>query len=251
MHYNNIYKIIVHCIFITRKSCLSLFAGALKTEMTRLELKYVSLQKDLETRKKEGERAEGVASSLKNQVESLREELKATQKAYQDKMDLSHAAIEKEWEIKMGKLRDTHLSDLETTALGLKKNHGIEVQDLCSRHEGESRDLQTALQRVTSDASAESQQVGQELSKTLALLKEEKALRGNDVAQLQHRMSEEREAAQARLTSELEALRLSLEAISEEKERLVHEGNDTVMELMKEMYKKAQGDYKPIRPLIS
>lgn len=216
--------------------------GALKTELTRLELKYVSLQKDLESRKKEGERAEGVASSLKNQVESLREELKATQKAYQDKMDLSHAAIEKEWEIKMGKLRDVHFSDLENSSSSLKKNHMIELQELSSRHEGELRDMQSTLQRVTSDASADSQLVGLELSRTLASLKAEKASRVSDVADLHQRIIEEREAAQARLTSELEALRISLESLSDEKERLVHEGNDTVMGLMKEMYKKAQGN---------
>lgn len=210
--------------------------------MTRLELKYISLQKDLESRKKEGERAEGVASSLKNQVESLREELKATQKAYQDKMDLSHAAIEKEWEIKMGKLRDTHFLDLENSSSNLKRNHVIELQELSSRHEGELRDMQSTLQRVTSDASADSQLMGLELSRTLASLKEEKASRVSDVADLHQRISEEREAAQARLTSELEALRLSLESLSDEKERLVHEGNDTVMGLMKEMYKKAQGN---------
>ena len=218
------------------------FIGALKTEMTRLELKYVSLQKDLESRKKEGERAEGVTNSLKNQVESLREELKATQKAYQEKMDISHSVIEEEWEKKMKKLQDGHVSDLDRAASCLQKSHRIEVQSLSSRHESELRDLQTALARVTSEATADSQLVSGELSRTVAMLKEEKASRVSDVALLHQRISEEREAAHAKLTSELQALRLSMESIADEKERLVHEGHDTVLGLMKEMYRKAQGD---------
>jgi uncharacterized coiled-coil protein SlyX len=57
--------------------------GVLQVEMNKLETKYANMQKDFEQKKKEGERAEGVQDSLKSQVESLREELKANQRAYQ------------------------------------------------------------------------------------------------------------------------------------------------------------------------
>ena len=74
------------------------FIGVYKLEITRLESKYTTLQKDLEAKKKESERSESVSTSLKNQVETLRDELKATQKAYQEKMEMSTLKLEKEWE---------------------------------------------------------------------------------------------------------------------------------------------------------
>ena len=41
------------------------------------------------------------AAYLSRQVENLREELEATQKAYQDKMDLARSKLEAEWENKL------------------------------------------------------------------------------------------------------------------------------------------------------
>jgi DNA-binding transcriptional regulator YiaG len=38
---------------------------------------------------------------LKNQVESLREELKASQKAFRDRMDMSQAKLEAEWQARL------------------------------------------------------------------------------------------------------------------------------------------------------
>jgi hypothetical protein len=49
-----------------------------------------------------------VCNGLKTQVESLREELKATQKAFRDKMDLSLSKLDGEWAEKMDKLKAEH-----------------------------------------------------------------------------------------------------------------------------------------------
>ena len=75
--------------------------GSLKTQLTAAENKTKSLQKELDAKKKESERVEGVCTSLKNQVESLRDELKATQKAFRDKMDASLAKVEADWQAKL------------------------------------------------------------------------------------------------------------------------------------------------------
>ena len=62
----------------------------------------------MDSKKKETERVESVCNGLKTQVESLREELKATQKAFRDKMDLSLAKLDGEWTEKMEKLKEEH-----------------------------------------------------------------------------------------------------------------------------------------------
>ena len=51
---------------------------------------------------------ESVCNGLKTQVESLREELKATQKAFRDKMDGSLAKLDGEWAGKMEQLKAAH-----------------------------------------------------------------------------------------------------------------------------------------------
>jgi hypothetical protein len=67
------------------------------------------LQQELDGKKKEVERVDSVCNGLKTQVESLREELKATQKAFRDKMDLSLAKLDGEWSGKMEILRADHM----------------------------------------------------------------------------------------------------------------------------------------------
>ena len=66
------------------------------------------MQQDLDAKKKESERVESVCNGLKTQVESLREELKATQKAFREKMDISLAKLDGEWAEKMEKLKSDH-----------------------------------------------------------------------------------------------------------------------------------------------
>ena len=75
------------------------------------------LQQDLDSKKKEAERVESVCNGLKTQVESLREELKATQKAFRDKMDLSLAKLDGEWTEKMEKLKADHTVNILTSVL--------------------------------------------------------------------------------------------------------------------------------------
>ena len=52
----------------------------------------------------ENERAGAVTTGLKNQIESLREELQASQKAFRDKMDTSQAKLESDWQAKLVRL---------------------------------------------------------------------------------------------------------------------------------------------------
>ena len=71
----------------------------------------------MDSKKKEAERVESVCNGLKTQVESLREELKATQKAFRDKMDLSLAKLDGEWTEKMEKLKADHTVNTMTSVL--------------------------------------------------------------------------------------------------------------------------------------
>jgi predicted nucleic acid-binding Zn-ribbon protein len=65
----------------------------LKNEKDRWEGKAKGFMKTLEDRKKDFERAENVTNGLKTQVEGLRDELKASQKAFRDKMDMDKVCV--------------------------------------------------------------------------------------------------------------------------------------------------------------
>ena len=72
----------------------------------------------MEAKKKEVERVDSVCNGLKTQVESLREELKATQKAFRDKMDLSLAKLDGEWAAKMDQLKADHAVSRTRVSVG-------------------------------------------------------------------------------------------------------------------------------------
>lgn len=121
--------------------------NALKNDITKWEGKAKNLQKELENRKKESERAESVTNGLKNQVESLREELKASQKAFRDKMDMSQAKLEAEWQ---GKL-DTQIEESSLALANLRKellhNSSEDLEKLIQRHDEDIQELKTLLQK--------------------------------------------------------------------------------------------------------
>ena len=73
----------------------------LRGEVSKLDAKSKALQKELDAKKLENERASSVTTGLKNQVESLREELQASQKAFREKMDMSQAKLEADWQAKL------------------------------------------------------------------------------------------------------------------------------------------------------
>ena len=62
--------------------------GIITTNNEVLYEKVKSLRLELDAKKKEGEGAQGVIAGLKSQIESLREELKASQKAFRAKKQI-------------------------------------------------------------------------------------------------------------------------------------------------------------------
>ena len=63
--------------------------ASLQKDYQKVQEKYKSLKVEFEAKRRDGELAQGTISGLKNQIDDLREELKSTQKAYKEKMDMS------------------------------------------------------------------------------------------------------------------------------------------------------------------
>ena len=137
--------------------------GTMRGEMNKLESRCTSLQQDLEAKRKEGERTEGICSGLKTQVENLREELKATQKAYQDKMEMSLAKLEAEWQAKMLKLQQDHAAGVIAAVAKAEAVIQNQLVEARRTHQQEMDRLQAqldALQLATQEGNAEADEIG-------------------------------------------------------------------------------------------
>lgn len=193
--------------------------NALKAEVLKYENKTKALQKELDAKKKESERAETVVNGLKNQVESLREELKASQAAFREKMDSSRAKIDADWQAKMDSLLSDHemaLKDLEEL---LKRAHQSELDALCASHEEEVLTLKSALQKEASEASTELARAEQERLRLVKELSEEKEGREREVADLKASAAADVKDREDRHKREVDSLRKELFGSSELKEK--------------------------------
>ena len=131
--------------------------------MNKLESRCTSLQQDLEAKRKESERAEGICNGLKTQVENLREELKATQKAYQDKMEMSLAKLEAEWQAKMLKMQQEHAAGVIAAVAKAEAVIQNQLVEARRTHQQEIDRLQAqldALQLATQAGNAEADEIG-------------------------------------------------------------------------------------------
>ena len=111
-------------------------------EKQRLEKDYhKSLEKckylknELEAKKKEGEGAQGVISGLKSQIENLREELKANQKAFRDKMDMGLQKLEEDWQQKMDQVKELHNQEILDIRIEMDGKMSSDKEDLIKSHE--------------------------------------------------------------------------------------------------------------------
>jgi hypothetical protein len=127
---------------------------ALEKEHAKVKEKVKSLKLELDAKKKEGEGAQGVIAGLKSQIESLREELKASQKAFRDKMDMGLAKLEEDWQRKMDTLVESHGQALVDQQSELEAAMGVERQALIAAHEEMQTSLQTEAQEAAEKASA-------------------------------------------------------------------------------------------------
>lgn len=148
----------------------------MKNEYNKIDTKLKALQKELDSKKKENERSESVTTSLKNQVESLREELKASQKAFRDKMDLSTAKLEAEWQEKLSNQIELHNTNIDNLTNDLTTKHSNEIKELLALHSDEIKTLKNMLQQESNKSLnelAELEQLRQQLENDLKLAKDE------------------------------------------------------------------------------
>ena len=121
--------------------------NTLRGEVSKWEGKARVLQKELENRKRENERAESVTTGLKNQVESLRDELKASQKAFLDKMGMSQAKLEAEWQARLDAQQESSNAALDALRAALSQEHAQDLQRLMTSHNDDMLSLKALLQK--------------------------------------------------------------------------------------------------------
>lgn len=216
-------------------------AGAMQAEMSRLERQSSSLVSDLGTRTGENLLLDGLVVSLKSQVETLREELTSTQRAYREQMEISRSELDDQWEEKMNALRDSQSRNLENAFIACRKSHSAEVLELNAKFDREKKSLEGSLVRISSEASADSARHQRDLVFAMENLQAEKDSHSLSVMRLNQQNEADRNELEQRLRTELETHLASAQATAEEKERLACEGHDAVISLMKDMCKKALG----------
>ena len=213
----------------------------MKSEMSKMEEENKSLLRDLGTRTGDGLLLNGLVSSLKSQVETLRGELMSTQRAHKEKLESSLSKLDSQWEDKMKSLGDSQIRNLENAFITCRKAHGVEVAELTAKFDCERKSLEDSMLRLSSNASADLERAQSDLTHTAEILQAEKDSHALSVAMLNQQMKEEREASEQRLGAELETLRAAAQAAAEQRERLACEGHDAVIVLMKDMHRKELG----------
>ena len=208
--------------------------------MTRLETKYSALQKDLELKKKESERADSVCSSLKNQVETLRDELKATQKAYQEKMEILTKKLEREFSDKMISLKASQSTDLTMTMTLAKNNFDEHFLELKTSSESEIKSLKEKIIEINKKAEEDIISADARNLRVLTALEEEKFLHASDVDVLCKRNKKDSDEAEEKRIKELEQLGFDLNSGMLEREKLTQEGHNNILKSMELQSQKVQ-----------
>lgn len=222
---------------------LLMLLGALRNEVGKLESKAKALQKELEAKKKDGERAEGIATSLKNQIESLREELKATQKAFRDKMDASMSKLEAEWQAKMDALNAESSNSLSSTVEALQRAHAQELEDLRVIHEDEINTLKSALQKEARQAAEDATKAENDRLRLEEELRSERKARVSSDADVAAKHANELKNLEAKHRTELEALRRSLSDGADQREAVLKQGHERELALLQAAAEKASADF--------
>lgn len=193
----------------------------LKAEFTKLEAKYKTMQKEYELKKIDFERVEQVTTSLKNQIENLREELKASQKAYREKLDISTAKLIAEWQSRL----DTEIARLEQEKISLQSQltatYDTNTRQLQSQHAEEIASLKSLLQKEAGDSAITLAQLERQREALEVALSSEKASKIQQITDLQTLHSTTTKATEERHNQELERLRREFKSLTEQKESLL------------------------------
>jgi predicted nucleic acid-binding Zn-ribbon protein len=217
--------------------------AALKADASKWEGKAKGLQKDLDARKKDNERAESVTSGLKNQVENLREELKASQKAFRDKMDMSAAKLEAEWQAKLDAQVAAGEKAVVDVRLDLNRQHTYAVEELTRRFEEDIKSLKSLLQKEHASAAnelAENESMRQQLE---ASLKEEKAARIHQVSELTSTFNAQTRSAEEDHKQELERIKREVKSAAEAREALLTQSHNAEVERLSQLVEGTTVEY--------
>jgi predicted nucleic acid-binding Zn-ribbon protein len=217
--------------------------AALKADASKWEGKAKGLQKDLDARKKDNERAESVTSGLKNQVENLREELKASQKAFRDKMDMSAAKLEAEWQAKLDAQVAAGEKAVVDVRLDLNRQHTYAVEELTRRFEEDIKSLKSLLQKEHASAAnelAENESMRQQLE---ASLKEEKAARIHQVSELTSTFNAQTRSAEEDHKQELERIKREVKSAAEAREALLTQSHNAEVERLSQLVEGTAAEY--------
>ena len=189
--------------------------AALQKDFVKAQERAKTLKAELDAKKKEGEGAQGVIAGLKSQIESLREELKASQKAFRDKMDMGLLKLEEDWQRKMDGVIAKHGQALLDAQVAAEEAVAAERKTLLATHEEVQANLRAQAEEEAAKAAATLEASEKERVRALFLLKQEKEDRSTERSDtaLKHASELERQTAEA--TATLLALRAQLSGDAE------------------------------------
>jgi hypothetical protein len=106
----------------------------LRNDLQRAETKVSLLTKELDLKRLENERAESVQSSLKSQIESLREELQASQVIFAKKLESALLRRDEDWTLRLAEHSEFSSCENDKVLREAQHIHAWALQDLRDSH---------------------------------------------------------------------------------------------------------------------
>lgn len=188
-------------------------------------------------------KSENFIIKLEDQVEKLKNQLILVKTEAQNELKAIIINLDKEWEKKLNTQNASISYDVELKIKNLKELHIKQMERKCYEHEKDKKILSDHLKSKNATAGTELDSLYEELTRVKKELLEEMNSNAIQLNILNKRNREDAEEAEEKKKIEFELLRINIQNAAEEKERLACEGHRTVIEIMKEMYDKAQGKY--------
>ena len=218
--------------------------GAMQAELKILKSINKSLEMSYNVKYEEEIKSENFIIKLEDQLEKLKNQFSSVKTDAQNELKTTISNLDKEWEKKLNTQNASISYDFELKMKNLKELHMKEMERKCHDHEKDKKSLSDNLKSKTATVGTELDSLYEELTRVKKELQEEMNSNAIQLNILNKRNREDAEEAEETKKIELELLRTNIQNVAEEKEKLACEGHRTVIEIMKEMYNKAQGKYK-------
>jgi hypothetical protein len=216
----------------------------MQAELKILKSIHKSLEVTYNIKCDEERKSENLIIKLEDQVEKLKNQLNSVKTEAQNELKTTISNLDKEWEKKWTTQNASISYDVELKIKNLKELHMKEMERKCYEHEKDKKMLSDNLKSKNATAGTELDSLHEELTRVRKELQEEMNSNAIQLNILNKRNREDAEEAEEKKKIEFEILRVNIQNAAEEKERLACEGHRTVIEIMKEMYDKAQGKYE-------